>query len=1070
MQESEINNIGAKRPGLSEIIGAAFIILGLLVFFSTVSHNPDPMGSGGTNMVGAFGKVTAMVLIQTLGNIAYLVGPMLIVMGISGVYRGSMEAPLPRIGSLGLVLLSLSVLTALFDDTPPHEVQAAGGFLGRSGKMVFSYVFGGFGTGVLMVGLLGVSTLLALRLPLPVLMENGREFFLKLLIWSRLPVILRQLVQGAMVGTGSGEGSRVKTGPSPAWQSLKSMMRQPVAPSRTNPIQNVQTNTNTATRTDNNSRAEDPSMMSFFSKEKPEGWKPWFSRVEMEGEDSATARQSNPEQAVMESVPPVETREPEKVPVGASSYRNEAEKGRDLPRSLDGESEFSRSAGLIQDRADSILTSRHTPERSENPFFKMSYGGTIERPEAKEVEPSTYFHGKFSSDGSRFHFRHGSFRRRDLSQEVSSNYLKEIDLSILDRPGKENTRTVSTPIAPAPEETYEVDLTLPDESPFPETVFSMEDRRRGLPGTPVTKPVPDQVHEEESVYQEDSPEFVDTDLEWEEGMSDPLEGDEMDQDELSGNPEIMDPEEEFVDELDSFHAGPVEARSTPSVPFVEEMDSEDEDDDYNDKNSGDYMLPQVRRKMRKYRMNKDFLHIAERNIHAGLDEEIDLTRQRLEKVLTDFGVQAKVVDIRRGPIITQFEIKLEPGTRVNRVLGISDEIKMNLETPSLRIVAPIPGKSTIGIEVPNTHRDPVSMGEIARLDPEFQSANKDLGVILGKDIQGENTYVDLARLPHLLIAGATGAGKSVYLNAAISHLLLTKSPEDVRFIMVDPKMVELKLYEGIPHLLMPVITDVKKASRALGWAVSEMEYRYSVLSRSRCRDIRSYNERIQNGGPPLEGEGMPGKMPYIILIIDELSDLMMVSAKDVEDSIIRLTQKARAVGIHVIMATQRPSVDVITALIKANCPSRISFHVAQKTDSRTILDANGAESLLGRGDMLFKSPSGTGLKRIQAPLVTEDEIETIVSEARRYGNPSYVDLPGEDDAGSGSGSGGAEDAGLVEEAWAIIQETGKTSTSYIQRRLRIGYNRAANLIELLEEKGFLGPAIGNRPREILKRS
>ena len=326
-------------------------------------------------------------------------------------------------------------------------------------------------------------------------------------------------------------------------------------------------------------------------------------------------------------------------------------------------------------------------------------------------------------------------------------------------------------------------------------------------------------------------------------------------------------------------------------------------------------------------------------------------------------------------------------------------------------------------------------------------------------------HVDLTRLPHLLIAGATGSGKSVYLNAVIASLLFSRSPEDVRFIMIDPKMVELKLFEGIPHLIMPVITDVRLASKALNWIVAEMERRYTILSRLRCRDIRSYNERLKAG---TLGRADLSHMPYIVVVIDELSDLMMVAAKDVEDSIIRLTQKARAVGIHVVMATQRPSVDVITALIKANCPARIAFHVAQKTDSRTILDANGAETLLGRGDLLYKSPTATGLSRIQAPLITEEEIESIVQRSRRFGEPAYVDL--EEDSNDSLDDQGEVDPELFEQAWQVILESGKTSTSYLQRRLRIGYNRAANIIELLEQKGYLGPAIGNKPREIVKRS
>ncbi len=364
------------------------------------------------------------------------------------------------------------------------------------------------------------------------------------------------------------------------------------------------------------------------------------------------------------------------------------------------------------------------------------------------------------------------------------------------------------------------------------------------------------------------------------------------------------------------------------------------------------------------------------------------------------------------------------------------------------------------------------LGDLLRSELDQMVQRRDLSIVAGKNIAGEKQFIDLTRLPHLLIAGATGAGKSVYMNAIIASLLYTRSPEDVRFIMIDPKMVELKLYDGIPHLIMPVITDVRRASKALQWLLSEMERRYAILAKLKCRDIRSYNERVA-GDQSLPGLGGNGRsaprMPYIVMVIDELADLMMISAKDVEDSIIRLTQKARAVGIHLIMATQRPSVDVITALIKANCPARIAFQVAQRTDSRTILDMNGAETLLGKGDMLYKSPASTTLVRLQAPLITEDEIEKIVRETRRFGEPSYVDLDDIDDNDGGDDDGEIDEE-LFEQAWKVVQESGKTSTSYVQRRLRIGYNRAANLIETMEQRGLLGPAIGNKPREILRRS
>lgn len=481
-------------------------------------------------------------------------------------------------------------------------------------------------------------------------------------------------------------------------------------------------------------------------------------------------------------------------------------------------------------------------------------------------------------------------------------------------------------------------------------------------------------------------------------------------------------------------------------------------------------LPPVEVLRPDYYIPRDILRMPNRLPPEDVKGEIEVTCKRLEKTLSDFGIKAEIVRTQRGPIITLYEIRPEAGIKVSRIMGIVDEIKMNLEARSVRIIAPIPGKNTVGIEIPNRRREEVTLGELVRHDPQFFAKSRELSLAMGKNISGENGYVDLTRLPHLLIAGATGAGKSVYMNTVIASLLYTRSPQELRFIMIDPKMVELTLFEGIPHLLMPVITDVKQASRALNWAVAEMERRYAYLSYMKCRDIRSYNSKFARGNARGSVSAPEAHMPYLVIFIDELSDLMIMAPKDVEDSIIRLTQKARAVGIHIVMATQRPSVDVITALIKANCPARIAFQVAQKTDSRVILDANGAETLLGRGDMLYKTPAATGLGRIQTPLIEETEIERIVEETRRFGRPSYIEMPGAGEADDEFSSGDDDvDRGLFEEAWKIVQETGKTSTSYIQRRLRIGYNRAARIIEMMEEKGYLGPQIGNRPREILKK-
>ncbi|AFM10873.1 DNA translocase FtsK [Turneriella parva] len=437
---------------------------------------------------------------------------------------------------------------------------------------------------------------------------------------------------------------------------------------------------------------------------------------------------------------------------------------------------------------------------------------------------------------------------------------------------------------------------------------------------------------------------------------------------------------------------------------------------------------------------------------------------KLEETLDQFSIEGRVIGIQRGPIITRYELKMAAGIKVNRILALTDELAMALEAMRVRIEAPIPGRSTVGIEIPNKQRVKVLLGDILN-DIGYKEFGGELPLPLGRDIAGNLLLEDLTRMPHLLIAGATGSGKSVAVNSFISSLILHKTPEEVRFLLVDPKLVELSGYNDIPHLLHPVITEPNKAILALNWAVEEMERRYEDLADMSTRDIRSYNEKVrtQRGKNKNIGEETP-IMPYIVVLIDELGDLMMVAGKEVESSIIRLAQKARAVGIHLILATQRPSVDVITALIKANCPARIALQVAQKTDSRTILDGNGAEQLLGQGDMLFRHPSKAQLIRAQVPLIEDNEVEDVVAYAKKLAKPVYITL--EDPKGK-MGELEAGDEELFEEAWQIIVESQKASASYLQRRLRIGYNKAARLIEAFEARGMIGPQIGSKPREII---
>ncbi|TGL32326.1 DNA translocase FtsK [Leptospira koniambonensis] len=474
------------------------------------------------------------------------------------------------------------------------------------------------------------------------------------------------------------------------------------------------------------------------------------------------------------------------------------------------------------------------------------------------------------------------------------------------------------------------------------------------------------------------------------------------------------------------------------------------------------MVPVFRSKRSVYHIPLNRLKSNPTKVQDALFKvESEKVAFEIENALKVYGYEAKVVGWERGPIITRYELTPPPGVKLGRITSLTDELRMYLAVKNIRIVAPIPGKSTIGIEVPNKHREDVFLGDILRssLAPK---PKKDLNIVIGKDISGKLVSIDLNKLPHLLVAGTTGSGKSVCLNAMIASLVLNLSPEEVRFIMIDPKMVELTLFEDIPHLLMPVIKDARKATKSLSWVIQEMEARYEAVSQLKCRDFRSYNEKVEEH---YHKEGY-NKMPYLVVFIDELADLMMVSGKDLEDAITRISQKSRAVGIHLVMATQRPSVDVITGLIKANCPARIAFHVAQKTDSKIILDMNGAESLLGKGDMLYKSPTSADLARIQAPFISEEEIEKIVDEAKKYGAPTYVEFDLEEETESDSAE--EMDEELFDKAWEIVRTDRKASASYLQRRLKIGYNRAARIMELMEERGYVSAILGSKGREILR--
>ncbi|MBP1155945.1 MULTISPECIES: DNA translocase FtsK [unclassified Paenibacillus] len=432
--------------------------------------------------------------------------------------------------------------------------------------------------------------------------------------------------------------------------------------------------------------------------------------------------------------------------------------------------------------------------------------------------------------------------------------------------------------------------------------------------------------------------------------------------------------------------------------------------------------------------------------------------RKLEATLESFGVRAKVLEVVRGPAVTRYEIQPDVGVKVSRIVSLTDDIALALAAKDIRMEAPIPGKSAIGIEVPNTEVSVVTMREVME-SPTFQEAASKLSITLGRDISGQPIVGNLSRMPHLLVAGATGSGKSVCINGIITSVLYKAKPDEVKFLMIDPKMVELNVYNGIPHLLAPVVTDPKRASLALKKVVVEMEKRYELFSKSGTRNIEGYNAMLletQTGAP----------LPYIVVIVDELADLMMVAANDVEDAICRLAQMARAAGIHLIIATQRPSVDVITGVIKANIPSRIAFGVSSQVDSRTILDSVGAEKLLGRGDMLYLPMGASKPVRVQGAFLSDPEVEAVVNFVRTQGQAEYVEdmVPHVEEKQEDQNE--FEDA-LYDQAVQIILEAKQASVSLLQRRMRVGYTRAARLIDTMEARGIVGPYEGSKPREVL---
>lgn len=533
--------------------------------------------------------------------------------------------------------------------------------------------------------------------------------------------------------------------------------------------------------------------------------------------------------------------------------------------------------------------------------------------------------------------------------------------------------------------------------------------------------------------------------------------------------------ETFIRQSKKFEGKP-KARIEPVIREIkpsERIDKERQATLFND--NGDSTLPALA-----------LLDDATERVEGYSKEALEALSKLVEIKLQDFGVDVHVVAVNPGPVITRFEIQPAPGIKASRISGLAQDLARSMSTHSVRVVEVIPGKSVIGLEIPNEAREMVRLSEILSSDA-YEKSNSPLTLVLGKDISGQPTVADLAKMPHLLVAGTTGSGKSVAINAMILSLLYKATPEQVRMIMIDPKMLELSVYEGIPHLLTPVVTDMKQASNALRWSVAEMERRYKLMSLLGVRNLSGYNKKVRDAikeGSPLadplweptpfldeEEAGTLAELPQIVIIIDELADMMMVVGKKVEELIARLAQKARASGLHLVLATQRPSVDVLTGLIKANIPSRIAFQVSSKIDSRTILDQGGAEALLGNGDMLYLPP-GSGLpQRVHGAFVDDHEVHKVVKQLKKQGSPNYIEgiLSASDPAEFDGGSGGnAEDSDeLYDQALKIVTETRRASISGVQRQLRIGYNRAARMIEEMERCGVVGPLQSNGSREVL---
>lgn len=573
-----------------------------------------------------------------------------------------------------------------------------------------------------------------------------------------------------------------------------------------------------------------------------------------------------------------------------------------------------------------------------------------------------------------------------------------------------------------------------------------------------------------------SPDFYDVDLN-DENLEEEIERKEAEEEEAVAYNPIFNVADEDDADMEVEEEAPVSKPTNPNAIGANNLTADSLTDFFNAQQAENTPKtktiegnpkPTTNRAHKKgpYVIPSDLLTAYEGDQYWIIDEKTKQASINLKQTLSEFNIDAEIIGIKKGPVVTMFELLPAPGVKLSKIVALQDNIALSLAASSVRIVAPIPGKQAVGIEVPNKERSIVGFREIIEMQlPEYEKMA--VPVVLGKDILGKAQLIDLVKTPHMLIAGATGSGKSVCVNSLILSILYKRSYKDVKLILVDPKVVELKLYNNIPHLLTPVITEPKKAIQALQYCLCEMERRYALLDGMGVRDISNYNQKIKEQNICTE------KLPYIVVIIDEFADLMATSGKELESIVARLTAMSRAVGIHLVLATQRPSVNVITGLIKANIPTRIAFMVASRTDSNIIIDSVGAEKLLGRGDMLYASAVDPNPIRIQGTFVSDQEVEDVVNAVKEYGEPDYIDdeiFVEDDDDGIGSdlfGNPMSDEDPLYDQALEIVVQAGKASASYIQRRLKIGYNRAARLVEEMEERGIVGPANGSKPREII---